>query len=210
MLLFTRSTSVCLCGITPMTKSLIRKLIITRETIERRQWGYVAAKCHQQPGDWVARGKGAGCWARVTNILQRPKPGDAEDLRPPLGSRSTRQSSDGKQRAVVDREGAPRGSVCPHAGPSTALSHGSFPRVTQVTARAAPKGFSPHRSSASALCAARWINNTWAGKTSGGFQVFIWTLEVTFSQFVSYNLPKNKPHEEGALQVRQYRKHKGL
>lgn len=56
MLLFTRSTSVCLCGITPMTKSLIRKLIITRETIERRQWGYVAVKCHQQPGrEWEER-----------------------------------------------------------------------------------------------------------------------------------------------------------
>lgn len=97
MLLFTRSTSVCLCGITPMTKSLIRKLIITRETIERRQWGYVAAKCHQQPGDRVGREKGAGCWARVTNILQRPKLVDAEDLRPPPGSRSTGRAVTGSR-----------------------------------------------------------------------------------------------------------------
>lgn len=167
--------------------------------------------CEVPPAARGSSGKREGSWLLSTSHQHFTEAKAWRCRGPEATSREEEHGQrDGKQRAVGDREGAPRGSVCPHAGPSTALSHGSFPRVTQVTARAAPKGFSPHRSSASALCAARWINNTWAGKTSGGFQVFIWTLEVTFSQFVSYNLPKNKPHEEGALQVRQYRKHKGL
>lgn len=135
------------------------------------------------PAARVSSGKREGSWL-LSMSYQRFTEAKARRCRGPEatpGEEEHRQSSDGEQGAVGDGEGAPRGSVCPRTGLSTVLSHGSFPRVTQVTARPAPKGFSPHRSSASALCAARWINNTRAGKTSGGFQVFIWTLEVTFS-----------------------------